>query len=561
MDSPHDAPPCQSSDDDLRHRAEYLLKRRGPDAELQQLSDAELRREVQLQRIERTLQRQQIQELHQRHDASPVGLLVMTTDGVIENANLLAAELLGASRDRLIESSLFDFLHASSRSVVDEHRQQLFDSAGVRQDLITIQLPTEAEVELALFSRPMISDDGDCRRWHAAIWDLRSFCQQDHQQRQNLEQQLHINHRMETLGRLANGIAHDFNNLLTLIIGYAKLVLNQLPDDDPIYPHLLQIHKAGNHAGDLIEQLLAYSSDADQNCSGVDINALLRDLESMFDRLIGDEIQLHLHLQPDSSPADFHRSHLQQVLLNLVVNARDAIDDVGHIYIRTDTVDIDAATAHDHDIPPGAYHLIEVEDDGCGISSDDLSQIFDPFFTTKETQSNRGFGLSTTHGLLRRHGAAIEVDSQYQKGTRFRVFLPIASDHQTDDQSPDKPPTVLVVDDRPDLRDFASLVIRDMNLDVLSASSATDALQMARSCGPQLKLIISDVTMPQMSGPELHTKICEYLPDTPAIFMSGYDRQTLEQEHGLLAHAHFLEKPFDPGDLEALTQQLLNLGP
>ena len=544
MHPPHDtlSPPAEEGGD--RRRAEYLLKRRGPDPQLRDLSDQELRREAQLQRLELELKRQRLQSLQRLLDSTPTGVLLLDPDATIQSANLLAAELLGAPRDKLIGASLYDFIDPHSRPSLDKHRRRLLDEAGSHSTRITIELPTGAAVDLALFSRT--SFDHDAPPWHALVFDHRAICAPPDNTTRSSADPLPIRHRMETLGRLANGITHDFNNLLTLILGYAKMILNRLPDDDPSYPLIEQIHRAGDHAGELIGQLLTYSNESNQRATSFDLNDQLTTQRSMLDRLAGDEIQLHFHLQDDLPPVRFQPSRLQQVLLDLIIDARDSIAEKGRFFVRTTISSPDGSSTEEPSFDDAQRLILDIESDGRPGPHHSPPDLDDrpPFLPE----------------LLDQPGIHFEFQRPDSGTSRLRLYLPITQSEPPDTPHyPPSPKTVLIVDDRPELRDFAALVLDDLDLSIISTTSGTEALQLARSCGSNLSLLISDVTMPDINGPQLHADICSFLPNTPAIFMSGYDRNTLEQEYGLLECAHFIEKPFDPNDLKALTRSLLDL--
>lgn len=551
---------------ELRQRAESMLEDsthlRDPD-----MTRAEMMREMQLQRIELELQRQELQRCQEQLDDSqerysdlyfnaPVGYVTLDREASIGELNYLAAELLGSNRKSLRETSLYDHIRSNSHGELEHHLQEVFSGAGVHQAELAVDLPTDTTVYLKVVSIAVEDPQSGNLQCRSAIFDVTEQRRAREQQEQ-LEKKLRQSHRMETLGRLASGIAHDFNNLLTLIIGYSKLAINTLPDGDPLETHVREINKAGHHASELIEQLLAFSRSDGTSAAPVNVNELIAEMETMFDRLVGDDIELHLHLHEQLGVVNFDSSQFQQVLLNLVVNARDAMGDGGNIYVRTRHVDFGDEEAGELELDPGCHILIEVEDEGDGIPPEVIPHIFEPFFTTKATCENHGFGLSTTYGIVARHDGTIDVDSAPGGGTSFRVYLPRTDHTDSAGEQAATRPTVLIVDDQPDLRDFASLVLQDMEADVINASTPQDALQMSRTYGDELSLVVTDVTMPGMSGPQLLDRIRESHPSARVLYISGYDRDSLCIDRDLAPDAPFLEKPFSPDALREMVQSLL----
>lgn len=554
---------------DLRDRAESLSERSAR-LDAQSLPPDEMIRELQLHRME--LERQNIELRHylEKLEATreryadlyfnaPVGYVTLDHEAKITDLNFLAAELLGQNRKALLHYSLLDRVSSSSRQALSQHLKKLYSSTGVHQCYLTVDLGTDARVHLKMLS--IAVDDSETGELHcrSALFDVTEDykAQQD---RHDLEEQLRQSHRMEALGRLTSGIAHDFNNLLTLIIGYSKLAINQLPEDSPFLRHAVQINKAGHHASDLIEQLLAFSRSQTVSANPLEINESIADMENMFDRLVGDDIELHLRLDGELGIVHFDSSQFQQVLMNLVVNAREAMPSGGDLIIRTRNVVIDECKSENLEICPGPYVLIEVEDTGAGIPADVLPSIFDPYFSTKSNRKSHGFGLSTTQDIVLQHHGAIDVSSEPHRGTTFSVYLP-RTDIGPDSSETIAEPCVLVVDDQPDLRDFASLVLEEMSVSVLSARSPDDALQQARTHGTSIDLVVTDVIMPGMSGPELIEQLRTWHPNALALYISGHDHHTLCNDRGIDPEAPFLEKPFSPEHLLEMVEELLQQKP
>ncbi len=550
---------------DLRKRAEALLEHSEVTGE-EDISQVEMIRELRLQRIELELQNKELRRSQDELEASreryvdlyfhaPVGYITLDSDATIEELNFRASELLGQNRDSLSQSSLLDHITPQSRSTLVEHLTTVLSSDGVRHCQLTVELPTKTTVHLKMLSIATEDPKGGTLQCRGALFDVteekkNQIC------REELISQLRESHRMEALGRLTSGIAHDFNNLLTLIIGYSKLLINQLPEDSPFALHGAQIHKAGHHASELIEQLLAFSRSQSVSASPVDVNEIVADMETMFDRLVGDDIELHLHLEEALGVVHFASCQFQQVLMNLVVNAREAMPTGGEVIIRTRNAEVSSELAERFEIPPGPHVLIEVEDSGTGISPEVIPHIFEPFFTTKSSGSSHGFGLSTSYGIVRQHDGAIDVVSRPDQGTTFFVYLP-RTDHCDTASDSQSQPCVLVVDDQPDLREYAALVLEDLDVEVLSARSSTDALQKARTHGRAIDLVVTDVTMPGLSGPELMERLHRCHPNAIVLYISGHDRQVVCADRGISYDTPFLEKPFNPEDLREMVETLL----
>lgn len=534
------------------------------------LPPEEMIRQLKLQRIELELQNQELRRSQEQLEATheryvdlyfhaPVGYITMDDKGRIAELNFLAAELLGQNRTALLGTSLFDHISAASAPHLQRHLNTLSNGSfdGIRHCKLTVPIGDDLKVHLKMVGinvRDQRNGSSQCR---AALFDVTEELN-TREDRDNLQEQLRQAHRMEALGRMTSGIAHDFNNLLTLIIGYSKLLINQLPEDDVFARHALQINKAGTHASKLIEQLLTFSRTQSVASSSVAINEIIREMESMFDRLTGDDIGLHLHLLDDLGTIKVDGSQLQQVLMNLVVNAREAMPAGGDLIIRTRHADVGPDLARRLELQPGPYVLIEVEDNGRGIPPELIPEVFEPFFTTKHRKSTHGFGLSTSYRILRQHGGAIDAVSILDQGTTFIVYLPRTDIDSTSQTSEDPRPCVLLVDDQPDLREFASIVLQSLNVELLSAQSPEEALQLARTHGRPIDLVVTDVIMPGLSGPQLVQNIHRTHPEALALYISGHDRETLCLERGIEPGFPFLEKPFCPETLSARVEELLH---
>ncbi|MBL8620545.1 MAG: PAS domain S-box protein [Myxococcales bacterium] len=368
--------------------------------------------------------------------------------------------------------------------------------------------------------------------------------------RRETEEQLRAAQKMEAVGRLAGGVAHDFNNLLSVILSYTDLAVADLHAADPLRADLQEVLAAAHRAEGLTRQLLAFSRKQVLNPEPTALAELVAGLAKMLRRLIGEDVELTLRDVDTAALVTVDRGQLEQVLMNLVVNARDAMPGGGHVTITTAELDLDTAAAHAVDLPPGRYLELAVADTGCGIDQATQQRIFEPFFTTKGVGKGTGLGLSMVYGIVRQSGGAVTVESEPGHGATFRVFLPArdprapAPPHRTAPVRLDRgDETVLVVEDEAALRSVVQRVLATAGYEVLVAANATEALLLADRHGARVRLILTDVVMPAMSGPELVERLRPRCPAAAVIFMSGYTDDALAR-FGVLA-ADFLRKPFD----------------
>src|ERR1041384_3837568 len=377
-----------------------------------------------------------------------------------------------------------------------------------------------------------------------------------------LEKQLMQAQKMEAIGTLAGGIAHDFNNLLTVIIGYSQFALARLAKDAPLYSEIKEIEVAGMRAAALTSQLLAFSRRQVTQPIILDLNVVVTDLKKMLQRLIGENLELTavLDLELGSGKAD--PGQLQQVIMNLVVNARDAMPDGGKLTIETRNIEFTSDYASRHiEVIPGAYVMIAISDTGCGMDEETRSHIFEPFFTTKEFGKGTGLGLSTVYGIVKQSGGFIWVYSEPARGTNFKIYLPRMRENAPDDSVDLQratlrggSETLLLVEDETSVRDLAARALREYGYTVLESSNGGMALQMLDDgARDEIQLLVTDVVMPVMGGCELAEHLAVSRPDLPVLYLSGYTDKAIVH-HGVLNEGTlFLQKPFTA---EALVQKV-----
>jgi PAS domain S-box-containing protein len=386
------------------------------------------------------------------------------------------------------------------------------------------------------------------------------------------EEQLRQAQKMEAIGSLAGGIAHDFNNLLTIIMSYAELAILTLPESDPLWGDLEQIKRAGERAAELTRQLLAFSRKQILRPVVLDLNQILANVEKMLRRLVGEHIELSVVTHRDLGPVHADAGQIEQVLLNLVVNARDAMPAGGRLLIETTNVSLDDAYAGEHPgVSPGPYVVLTVTDTGEGMDRVTRERMFEPFFTTKDKSNGTGLGLSTVYGIVQQSGGHIDVRSERGVGTTIEVHLrrtdrPVdssASDHEHDRLAPRSlrgSETILLVEDDRDVRVVTATVLRKNGYSVLEAQNAGEAFLISEQLATPIRLLITDVVMPRMSGQQLAERLASSRPEMRVLYVSGHTDTTIEQRGLLDPTSAFLAKPLLPEPLLTRVRGLLDEG-
>jgi PAS domain S-box-containing protein len=371
------------------------------------------------------------------------------------------------------------------------------------------------------------------------------------------EERLLQSQKLEALGRLAGGIAHDFNNLLTVILGYTTLLIDAKPERDPDRETLETVRKTAERAGDLTQRLLAFSRSQVLSPKVVDLRAVVADMEPMLRRIVGEDV--HLVVESPARPclACVDPSRVGQVLMNLVVNGRDAMPSGGMLEVGLDVLEVSADWVASHPgARPGAYAVLRVKDSGVGMDASTMTRIFEPFFTTKQPGRGTGLGLSTVYGIVKQSDGQVDVESRPGEGSTFRVFLPCASGPAPDASAAPSPEslqgteTILLVEDQSEVRSFAADVLRSNGYRVIAAGSGQEALEICRDRGPAgVDLLLTDVVMPEMGGRVLWDRARVRCPAMRVLFMSGYTEDAILR-HGIATNeVTLLAKPFAPHDL------------
>ncbi|MCA9673661.1 MAG: response regulator [Myxococcales bacterium] len=375
--------------------------------------------------------------------------------------------------------------------------------------------------------------------------------------------------RMESIGRLAGGIAHDFNNLLSVILSYAALIREDLPASAAsAHEDIAEIQEAGRRAAELTRQLLAFSRRQVLSPTVLDLNEVVADTEKMLRRVVGEDIVLETVRAVPLPTVEADRGQLEQILMNLVVNARDAMPDGGHLEIATAAVDVDAdAAAARPPLPPGRYVQLQVRDRGAGIAAADLARVFEPFYTTKEPGKGTGLGLSTVYGIVKQSGGYIWIDSEVGAGTTVTILLPpsdapaatrTAAGRGEDVRGGDE--RVLLVEDEPAVRAMTERILRRAGYQVIAAGNGDEALQACRDAQPPIALLLTDIVMPGLTGQALADLVTVAQPGVKVLFMSGYSDDLIAQRGLRATGAPLLAKPFTPEQLTRRVRELLDGG-
>jgi two-component system cell cycle sensor histidine kinase/response regulator CckA len=385
-------------------------------------------------------------------------------------------------------------------------------------------------------------------------------------ERRHLEEQLRQSQKMEAVGQLAGGIAHDFNNLLTVIIGNVEIQQSMIEAASPLAEPIDEVRKAADRAAALTRQLLAFSRRQVLEPKVLDINALITNLEKMLRRLISEDVKLIAVLDPSIGSMLADAGQLEQIIVNLSVNARDAMPDGGTLTIETANVELDEQYAREHlTVRPGPYVMIAVTDTGNGMGPETQSRIFEPFFTTKGPGKGTGLGLATVYGIVKQSGGSIWIYSEIGRGTTFKIYFPRVQEAVPEKKLPAPgersnrgSETVLLVEDEPAVRRLSQVVLEAQGYTVVEAASADEALALARTRKGPIHLVLTDVVMPEMGGADLASHVAAFRPETRVLYMSGYTDDAIVRK-GLIGEGrHFLQKPFTPTTLAKKVREVLD---
>jgi two-component system cell cycle sensor histidine kinase/response regulator CckA len=504
---------------------------------------------------------QALVESERRHrrlvEFSPDAIFIDRANRIVF-ANNPCLKLFGAATtEQVLGKSVFDFIQPEYHATLRERVRLLEAGRSVPLSEAKIKRFDGTFVDVEISASPFQEDGTPA---------MQVVCR-DISDRKKLEEQFHHANKMEAVGKLAGGVAHDFNNLLTVITGYSDLLLIHSPDQDPMNECIREIQKAGERAKHLTRQLLAFSRKDVVEPRLLDLNALVTGTEKMLRRLIGEDITLTATLPPTLGRIRADAGQVEQVIVNLAVNARDAMPQGGRLTIETRDVELDIEYALRHpEVKPGRYVMLCVSDTGLGMSRETQSRIFEPFFTTKGPGQGTGLGLATVYGIVTQAGGHLEVHSELGRGTEFKIYLPAVDEtpspgtrsfHGTH-PAPHGDETILLVEDEDAVRKTTKVTLQSLGYTVLEARNGVEALRLCERYREPIHLAITDVVMPEMSGRQVAERLSKLRPLTKVLFLSGYTDDAVVR-HGILqAEVAFLQKPFSVTALARKVRDVLN---
>jgi PAS domain S-box-containing protein len=496
-------------------------------------------------------------------EAMPGGVLHVARDGTIVSVNSELLRILGTTAQQIVGLNVYaqyDVCVTEDGSPFPTHEYpaiRCLESGERAGATIGVRRP-DGELVWGMFNAVPLFEPESHEISGAVVTCI------DLTERKHLEEQLRHVQRSEAIARLAGGVAHHFNNLLTVINGYASLILKRLGEDEPVYRDAQEIRRAGERAAELTQKLLAYNRKQSSRRTVVDVNAVVRSMRPMLSPLFGELVRLEIELGADPATVFADESHIEDLLLNLAVNARDAMASGGRFVISTSNTTLTERDVRYTDLAPGRFVTIQVVDTGCGIDPDHVAHIFEPFFTTKDVGKGTGLGLATVHGVVRQHGGTISVASEPGLGAKFTIHLPEESRpleaepiHVAPVQRVGRE-TVLVVEDEEVVRSFVRESLARSGYRVIEAENGRTALDLVARYPGTIDLLVSDVTMPVMGGAELAREVLKRRPRTRILFITGYAGGAPEVGAVADTAVEVIGKPFSPDVLVAKVRDLLD---
>ena len=500
-----------------------------------------------------------LRKLWRSVEQSADAVIIMDRSGVMEYVNPAFEALTGYSRQEAVGQARGILKSEEPGGQLYEEMWDTVLSGNVFRGIVMERKKNGESLVLEKILTPLPGENGEITHFISTGRDIT--------ERRRLESDLLQAQKMDAIGRLAGGVAHDFNNLLLVISAYAELMLDSLAESDPLRRNVGEIMTASRRAADLTRQLLAFGRKQVQLLQVLDLNTVIGEIAGMLPRLIGEDIELAFIPGKDLGKVKADPIQIEQIVMNLAANARDAMPGGGALTIETATVRVDESYVQRHAIvPPGDYVLLTVTDSGQGIAAEHLPHIFEPFYTTKEAGKGTGLGLATVYGIVKQNAGFVWVYSEVGLGTTFKVYLPrvpsLRGELRTTKPAEDAAggcETVLLVEDEASVRHASAQFLSRSGYTVLEASNGEDALRAARQHQGPIHLMITDVVMPGMAGPRLAERLADERPDTKVLFVSGYAEKTVI-EHGTIdVSTRFLQKPFSLKALAKEVRQVLEV--
>lgn len=536
----------------VRHGAQdYLVKGRGDG----HLILRAMRYAVERKRSEEAL-REANEKLQAVIDTAPVAIYTMDFEARITGWNAAAQRMFQFTENEVLGQLLPNVLQDDREQTLAAYQRVL---AG--EDLRGVGARRRRKdgkvIYVNMWTALLRDAGGKANGFLAAVTDVT--------ERKQLEEQLRQSQRMEAVGRLAGGVAHDFNNLLTIITGYSDMLLNKMPEPEPLRRNVEEIKKASGRAASLTNQLLAFSRRQVLQAKVIDLNEIVADMNKMLRRLIPESIELVVNLEPQLGHIKADPGQIEQVIVNLAVNAREAMPQGGKLIIETANRELDEHYCRRHmSVKPGSYVMLSVSDTGAGMAPDVQEHIFEPFFTTK-TGKGTGLGLSTVYGIVKQSAGEIWVYSEPSLGSSFKIYLPRVQAAAERAETAVQPPTpasgretILLVEDEETVRMLVREILQSNGYSVLEAKNGAEGLALAGRYNGKIDLLLTDVVMPQMSGRELAEKLCPLRPGTRILFMSGYTDDAVVANGSVAPGSAFIQKPFSPDALARKLRMLLD---
>lgn len=493
-------------------------------------------------------------------EQAAVGISHTSLDGRYIRVNKKFSDITGYTHDELLSLNYKDVTFQDDIEIDAKQRAELIagnlESASVEKRFID-KIGENHWVNRTI---SLVRDKSGAPDYFVAVIE-------DISERKKIEQQLFQSQKLEAIGTFAGGIAHDFNNILAAIIGFGEMSLVKMRPDDAQRGNLLQILRAAERAAKLTRDILLYSRKQIQICKIVDLNEIVSNMKDFLNRVIGEDVDLNVTLAEDTLSVKVDVNHIEQVLMNLVTNARDAIDNGGEISIVVESEVMDQEFVERHGFGvPGSYALLSVADTGKGMDPETINRIFEPFYTTKKVGKGTGLGLSVVYGIVRQHNGYICVDSEPQRGTTFKVYLPITLDHK--DQGTELifdaqivltgKETILLADDDEMVREMVKLVLSSFGYTVIVAVDGKEAVSQYMNNAASIDLLLLDMIMPKMSGKDAYDAIRVHSPGVKVLFFSGYSSEMIEDKKKLDMTLPLLSKPITPQELLKKIRQILD---
>jgi two-component system, cell cycle sensor histidine kinase and response regulator CckA len=518
--------------------------------------DPDTKSPILLSRAQQALRESEARAQHYL-DTATVMLIALDVDGRIELINRYACDTLGWAPAELVRRDWITTCVPERQR--ETSRNNLRDAAAgdlaITENLVCTKAGDERLIEWR----------SSARRDQSGIVEGTLISGVDITERRTLEARYQQAQKMEAVGQLASGVAHDFNNLLTVIIGFTEIVTSDEGLNGAHASELAEILSAAQSASGLTKQLLAFSRQQVLRAAPVDVNALIVHMNGLLGRLIGEHVEIATSLAPGLALAFADRGQLEQVVMNLVVNARDAMPDGGRVTIATSNVELDDASFQNEAALQGLYVMLAITDTGTGMAAETHRRLFEPFFTTKESGKGTGLGLSTTYGIVKQSKGYIGVDSTLGSGTTFKVYLPRAVSGVTALVAPiardvlaRRPSeTVMLVEDEPGVRRLSKRILERAGYHVIEAVDGTEAERLFAMHSGKISLLVTDIVMPRCGGPALYGRLKAHSPKLRVLYMSGYTNQSTAQQAEIDAGLPFVQKPFTAAEFERRVREAL----